>query len=160
MSDHRYRSRNTRKLYRNPDAAKICGVCAGIADYFEFEVWVVRIIAISLILFSGGPVVLIYFVLYFVLDPKPGSRSNPKCFVNIHAPSFKKKYKQKSDSNAGSSRYRSSVKDVWKSGGSPQDTLSNIEEMFSKAEKKLQRMESFVTSNQFELEKEFNKMKK
>ena len=51
--------------------------------------------------------------------------------------------------------YRSSVKEVWKSGASPKDTLESVENKLSNIEKKLQSMESFVTSDQYELEKKF-----
>jgi phage shock protein PspC (stress-responsive transcriptional regulator) len=39
-------------LYRDSDSAWICGVCAGLADRFDFRLSTVRIIAvISLVLF-------------------------------------------------------------------------------------------------------------
>ena len=49
---HYYRARHrgtqngipsrTRRLYRDPERAKIGGVCAGIARYYGIETWVVR----------------------------------------------------------------------------------------------------------------------
>ncbi|WP_444994591.1 envelope stress response membrane protein PspC [Aliikangiella sp. IMCC44359] len=147
-------SESSRKLYKNPDKAKICGVCAGLAEYFGFEVWVVRIIAISLLVFNwfNGTVLLAYFVLYFVLDPKPGSKSNKGCFG-------KERKRNLSEYAEESKPYKPSVKEVWRTGISPKDKLDEIESKFSMVESKLQNIESFVTSKQFELEKEFNKMK-
>ncbi|MBL4704326.1 MAG: envelope stress response membrane protein PspC [Flavobacteriales bacterium] len=142
-----------RQLYKNPDQAKVCGVCAGIADYFDFEVWVVRLITITLLLLGAfnGIVVIGYIVLCFVLDPKPGSKSNKGCFGKE-----KKRHTSRySQVDEASKPYRSSVKDVWKSGTSPKDTLEEIEGKFSNIERKLQGMETFVTSNQYELEKKF-----
>ncbi len=148
---------SSRKLYKNPDDAKVCGVCSGIAEYFDFEVWVVRIITISLLLLGAfnGIIILAYFILCFVLDPKPGSKSTKGCFGR----SKRKRSKKNEDIEQNDKPYQSSVKDVWKSGASPSDTLESIESKFSKAEKKLQIMESFVTSKQFELQREFNRMK-
>jgi len=143
-----------RQLYKNPDQAKICGVCAGLADYFDFEVWVVRIISISLLILGGfWLVILAYIVLCFVLDPKPGSRSNKGCFGRNKKPKTPR-YAEENDSKP----YRSSVKDVWRSGYSPKDTLEKIENKFSRLEKKLQGIESFVTSREYELEKKFKEM--
>lgn len=142
-----------KKLYKNPDQAKICGVCAGIAEYFGFEVWVVRIIAASMLLLGAfnGMVVIAYLVLTFVLDPKPGSVSNRGCF------GVERKRREESEADPAKP-YNPTVKDVWKEGQRPSESLEMIESKFSRAEKRLQQIESFVTSNRFELEKEFNKM--
>ncbi|WP_196137403.1 envelope stress response membrane protein PspC [Aliikangiella sp. G2MR2-5] len=140
-----------RKLYKKPDDAKICGICSGIAEYLGFETWVVRIIAVSLLLFANGAAVLGYIILCFVLDEKPGSKKGK-------ASKEKKRTHFSTGEPDNSQPYNPTVKDVWRSGSSPQEMLSNIESKFSKIEKKLQSMESFVTSKQYELEKEFNKM--
>jgi len=153
MSSHSGGRRRT--LYKNPDKAKVCGVCAGIAEYFDFEVWVVRIITITLLILGAfnGIVVVGYIVLCFVLDPKPGSQSNKGCFGQD-----KKRHRSNKFEDDESKPYRSSVKDVWKSGVSPKDTLEEIEAKFSKIEKKLQGMETFVTSSQYELEKKIKNL--
>ena len=45
------------RLYRNTERGKICGVCAGFADYFGISVFVVRIVAvIALFMFTAGRV--------------------------------------------------------------------------------------------------------
>jgi phage shock protein C len=145
----------SRTLYKNPDQAKICGVCAGIAEYFDFEVWVVRIIAISLLLLGNftGIVPLAYIILCFVLAPKPGSQSSKGCFGRE-----KKQFRAQVAETEASKPYHSSVRDVWKSGASPKDTLEEIESKFSNLERKLQGIEKFVTSSQYELEKKFRDM--
>ena len=62
----------SRSLYRNPQKGKIAGICAGVAEYFGIEIWVVRIITVSLMLLGlWGPIIFIYCVLYFVLDVNP-----------------------------------------------------------------------------------------
>lgn len=154
MTSRETNPKSSRQLYKNPDQAKLCGVCAGVAEYFGFEVWVVRIITVSLLLLGAfnGVILLVYFILCFVLDPKPGSKTTKGCFG-------RKKRKAVNENLKPETRpYRPSVKDVWKSGASPRDTLEQVEGKFSKIEGKLQRMESFVTSRQFELQREFNKM--
>ena len=123
--------RKGRRLYKNPDQAKLCGVCAGLTEYFDFETWVVRVIAFSFFLFSGGTAVIAYFVACFILDPKPGSNSNKGCFGserhrNHPAPSEKRQYKP-------------SVKEVWKKGDAPSVTLVEVEDSFAKIERKLQK---------------------
>ena len=152
MGEERYQAEPKRKLYKNPDKAKICGICAGVAEYLGLEVWVVRIIAVSLLLFFNGGILLAYIVMCLVLDPKPGSQSNRGCFG-----SEKHRY-QRNQQEKESTPYRSSVREVWKAGISPKDLFEKVESKFSQVEQKLQKLESYVTSNQFELEKEFKKM--
>lgn len=156
MVNNEYHSSRKRKLYKNPDKAKLCGVCSGLADYFGLEVWVVRIIAISLLLFINGGVLVAYIVMCLVLDPKPGSQSNRGCFGREKK---RHQYTQPEVVDEESRPYRPSVKEVWKAGTSPKDLFEKIENKFSNIEQKLQHIESFVTSKQFELEKEFRKIK-
>ena len=35
-----------RRLYRNKDRAWFFGVCAGVADFFDVELWVVRLLTV------------------------------------------------------------------------------------------------------------------
>ena len=142
--------RKARRLYKNPDKAKLCGVCAGLSEFFDLETWVVRLIAVSFFLFSGGTAVVAYFVACFIMDPKPGTKSNKGCFGNE-----KRRHRP---SNSEEHQYRASVKDVWKKGKAPTETLQKLEQSFARMEDKLQAMESYVTSNQYQLEKEFEKM--
>ncbi|TQV75432.1 envelope stress response membrane protein PspC [Aliikangiella marina] len=151
MDNSSYSPRERRRLYKDPDRGKICGVCAGIAEYLGLEVWVVRIIAVSLLIFVNGAVLVAYIVMCFVLDPKPGHVSNRGCFGSER--------KRRKPSESDDSRpYRPTVKDVWSSGTSPKDLFSQVEDKFSVIEKKLQKMESYVTSNKFNLDQEFKKM--
>lgn len=55
-----------KRIYRNPDDAKIFGVCSGIANYLGWDVTAVRIIFV-LMFILGGSGGLIYFVLFLVL---------------------------------------------------------------------------------------------
>ena len=59
-------------LYRIPDAGKIAGVCAGLADYFGISPRALRIALVILSVFGFfGPVVVGYVVLAVLLQPKP-----------------------------------------------------------------------------------------
>ena len=59
-----------KKLYRNPQEGKILGVCAGIADYLEISAFAVRMIVLLLAIFFFFPV-LFYFGAALVIDKKP-----------------------------------------------------------------------------------------
>lgn len=57
----------TRKLYRLRQGNWFGGVCAGIAAYAGIDPVIVRLVFILTTLFSGGIVILVYFVLMFVM---------------------------------------------------------------------------------------------
>ena len=52
-----------RTLMRDKANGKVAGVCAGIAEYFNIEVWLVRIIAVTALIFSSSFVSVIYIAM-------------------------------------------------------------------------------------------------
>ena len=60
----------TKKIYRKVDDCIIAGVCGGLADYFEIDETLVRVIFVLLVI-GGGSGILIYLVLWLVI-PKAG----------------------------------------------------------------------------------------
>ena len=55
-----------KKLYRSETNKQIAGVCAGLAEYFDVDVTLVRI-AFLVMMLMGGPGFLLYVVLWFVI---------------------------------------------------------------------------------------------
>jgi len=63
---------NGRKLWRIPQQGKVRGVCAGIAEYLDIPVRLLRVIVVlSLFLGLFMFTIVAYFILGFVLDEKP-----------------------------------------------------------------------------------------
>ena len=62
-----------KKIYRKTDDCIIAGVCAGLADYFEIDETLVRVIFVLLAV-GGGSGILIYLVLWLVI-PKKGEEN-------------------------------------------------------------------------------------
>lgn len=54
-----------KKLYRNEDEAIFAGVSSGLADYFDLDVTLVRVIFVLLFI-GGGSGLLIYIILWIV----------------------------------------------------------------------------------------------
>ncbi len=59
-----------KKLYRSRSDRKIAGVCGGIAEHFDIDPVVVRVIAVILLL-CGSAGLLAYIVLW-ILVPEEG----------------------------------------------------------------------------------------
>lgn len=60
-----------KKLYRSKDK-KIAGVCSGIAEYFDIDPTIVRILWVLFVL-AGGSGILIYIIMAFIVPEKPAS---------------------------------------------------------------------------------------
>lgn len=59
-----------RKLYRSQTDSVIAGVCGGLAEYFDIDPVLVRVIFVLLLLFGGGGL-LVYVILWIVTPKKP-----------------------------------------------------------------------------------------
>ncbi len=60
-----------KKLYTSPDK-KLCGVCGGIADYFNIDPTLVRIIVSAVSLLTAViPALFIYFIVALVIPKAP-----------------------------------------------------------------------------------------
>ncbi len=58
-----------KKLYKTEQGKKICGVCGGIAEYFNLDPSIVRIIWAAVTIFYGTGLVL-YIIAAFILPSK------------------------------------------------------------------------------------------
>ena len=59
------------RLYRNRETGVLMGVCSGIAEFFDLEVWVVRVAAVISLHFFTVITGLAYLVLGLVLRDAP-----------------------------------------------------------------------------------------
>lgn len=61
----------TKRLYRDPDHAMLGGVCAGLANRFNLDPTLVRVVTILLGLVTAGTTVLIYIALWIIMPVPP-----------------------------------------------------------------------------------------
>lgn len=62
-------SENNKKLYRVEDGKMIAGVCAGLAEYFDIDVTIVRLGWVLLTVFAGAGI-LAYIIALIVMQKK------------------------------------------------------------------------------------------
>jgi len=149
----------SKTLYRVPQNGKIAGVCAGVAEYLNMEVWLVRILVITAFLLSAGSfIVVCYIAAWLILDKQPAEEilSGTDAFnqQNSHGG-----FSGKGFNNAQSSSEKVHVKSkVWQAGMPPKQAFKNIQQRFIRSENRLRKLESYVTSNQFQVNREINKL--
>lgn len=59
-----------RKLYRSRDNKILAGICGGLAEYFEVDVSIVRLVTLALVLL-GGVSIWIYIIAIFLIPLEP-----------------------------------------------------------------------------------------
>jgi phage shock protein C len=59
-----------KRLYRSRDERKIWGVCGGIAEYFDVDPTIIRLIAV-LTLFFACTGIIVYIILAIVMPLEP-----------------------------------------------------------------------------------------
>lgn len=115
------------RFYRDPRRGWIMGVCSGLADYFGWNLTFIRIVAIIALFWFNIFAVIMYLVLGFVLPVKP---------ERLHEWDDHEEY--------------------WRSvRRSPSDTFRDVRQRFRESDMQLQRMERYVTSGQYDLDRQF-----
>ncbi len=74
MSDYgeRWRERSgLHLLYKDRENALVLGICAGIADYFDWNVAIVRVLTVISLFLLFIPTAVIYLLLGMLLKDKP-----------------------------------------------------------------------------------------
>jgi phage shock protein C len=141
------------ELYRNSSQGKIAGVCAGLADYFGWETWLVRILVVSGVLLGMGWFIVIYIAAWFILDKKPGA-------INKKNQQTKSQYSaevKQSEDNLSSESIKVKSR-IWQAGEPPKQAFHDIRRKFKSLEKELRQMEHYVTSPEFTVSREINKL--
>ncbi len=131
---------NWRALRRIPERGVIAGICAGIAEYFDWNVRLLRAILVVVFIFSGAfPILVIYGVLWYVMDPVSGNDYREHRERASH--SF--------TDPAGGGAYAFSERPA---------TMTDLKARFARLEDRLGNMEECITSNEFELRRELKKL--
>ena len=127
MSD--YESIPRRRFYRNSSKAMVGGVCAGVADYFGFNLKVTRVLAVISLLFAFPATMLAYFATVLLVPSRPSPRE-PE-----FDPGFRKALRS-----------------------DPSRTMTEVGRRFRKLDARLARLERYVTSPRFDLDQEFRNL--
>jgi phage shock protein C len=119
-----------RRFFRNRDRAMVAGVCAGLADYFGFNLRVTRFLAFICLLIATPITLCAYFATVFLIPAAPDPARSP-------------------DVDA---EFRRAVR------SDPGQTLGDVKRRFQSLDGRLARLERYVTSTRFNLDQEFRKL--
>ena len=119
-----------RRFYRNADKAVLAGVCAGFADYFGFNLRVTRVLVV-IAFFMAMPMTVLIYLGTVLIVPSVSSNSR-RAAVD---PDFRRAVR-----------------------ASPQQTLSDVRRRFQSLDRRMARLEKYVTSSRYQLDREFRNL--
>ncbi len=158
--DYEQIERRSRKLYLDDNNGKIVGVCGGIANYFGMEAWVVRVIAVTGLIFMPSIVFPAYWVAWFVMDYAPDAKRERK------GSKGRMSRRKGRDAPEAAARQAEDRTEAYHSAPapeigmrfSPRRSLRAAQDDFVELELRLRRIETHVTSGQFELQRELHRI--
>ena len=121
-----------RRFYRNRERALIGGVCAGLADYFGFNLAVTRLLAI-IAFFMAMPAAIMVYLAVVILVPAAPPAELPERMVDPEV--------------------RRSVR------SSPTQSMSEVRGRFKALDRRLARLEKYITSSRYNLDREFERLR-
>jgi len=125
-----YGSIPRRKFYRSRDRAVMGGVCAGLADYFGFNLKMTRVLAVIALCMAMPVTLVAYFGTVFLVPAAPAGGREPEYDLE----------------------FRKAVRSA------PRQTLSDVKRRFQSLDGRMARLERYVTSSRFNLDQEFRKL--
>jgi len=57
-----------KRLYRSRKDRRLCVVCGGLAEYFDVDPTIVRLMWLLLIIISSGKAIIIYFICCLIVS--------------------------------------------------------------------------------------------
>lgn len=135
-------SKIRKELLRDDRNGKIAGICAGIADYFGWELWLVRVVVLASVLLGFGSFIpVLYLVGWIVLEKKSVAQQRSG---EAPRPVVERPVEVKTR--------------LWQRGEAPRQALSHLKQQFDGLEFRLRDIETYVTSSKFQLQREFNNL--
>ena len=139
-------------LYRNTRDSKVAGVCAGLADHWDVAHWVVRLTWVAAFLFTGTLALWVYLAAWVLMAPRPSRWTQAG---DAREPEYEDTaVEMEYDERHHDHRPRK----VFRYPDSSSVRLQRARERLDAALARVQAMESYVTSRQYELNKEFSRL--
>jgi phage shock protein C len=138
-----------KELYRDTEKGKLAGICAGVAEHFGLEVWLVRILTITGFFLAAGTFFFVaYIAAWFILDKKPTTTDVDANIVSSSGKGWTNSQAQKVEVKSK----------VWQAGEPPRKAFYDISSQYRNMENRLQNLETYVTSKTFQIDRELSRL--
>lgn len=121
-----------RRFVRSSDRRVLGGVCAGLSDYFGFNRTVTRVLAFIGFLMNPPLAALAYIAVVLLVPARPTAPADTRL-----DPEFRRSLRS-----------------------SPGRTMSDVRRRFQSLDRRLARLEKYVTSSRYRLDSEFRELER
>jgi phage shock protein C len=136
-----YATTSQGRFTRNADRAVLGGVCAGIADYFGFNLRVTRLLAI-IAFFVAMPVTILTYIAVVLLVPAESAGYSRKVDREIRRKRRRMSRRERRETTDEARR----------------EAADALSERARSLDERLARVEKYVTSSRYNLDREFRNL--
>jgi phage shock protein C len=142
-----YQTYTPRPFYRAVDNAVLGGVCAGIADYFGFNLRVLRFLAIIAFVVAMPMTVIAYLAAVFLIPARSGT--SPE---RVARPPRKTRKERKCERRQARREARRQQQ------AAPSEAAAEVRDKCQSLDKRLAELEKYITSSRYQLDREIRNL--
>lgn len=142
-----YQTYSTRGFYRSADRACLGGVCAGLADYFGFNLCVLRCLAVIAFICAMPFAVIAYLAVVFLIPARSGTGKEQAA-----RPHRKTRRERRSERKQARREAKMQADAV------PSEAAIEVRNKCQSLEKRLAELEKYITSSRYQLDREIRNL--
>lgn len=145
-----------RRYYRSADRALLGGVCAGIADYFGFNLRVLRFMAVIAFIFAMPVATIAYLAAVFLVPARSSGDSGYRQQGTHRRRSSERHRRTKSCSRRARRKARKEARDH--QDAAPSEAAMKVREQCQALDQRIVELEKIITSSSYQLDREIRNL--
>jgi phage shock protein C len=146
-----YQTYTPRSFYRSADRAVLGGVCAGVADYFGFNLRVLRFLAIIAFVMAMPMAVIAYLAVVFLIPARSGTG-----YERAPKPEARQARKTRKERKCERKQARKEARQQEKAA--PNEAAIEVQDKCQSLDKRLADLEKYITSPRYQLDREIRNL--
>lgn len=142
-----YQTYTPRPFYRAVDSALLGGVCAGLSEYFGFNLRVLRFLAIIAFVVAMPMAVIAYLAAVFLIPARAGTA--PERVARPRRKTRKERKCERRQARREAKRQKQSV---------ASEAAIEVRDKCQSLDKRLAELEKYITSSRYQLDREIRNL--
>jgi phage shock protein C len=144
-----------RRFYRSADRAVLGGVCAGMAEYFGFNLRVLRFLAVIAFIFAMPFSVVAYLAAVFLIPARSTASGR---YQRGQYGSYDRQEKKRDRKCSKRERRRARKEARRQSDAGPSEAAMKVREECETLDKRIVELEKIITSSRYQLDREIRNL--
>jgi phage shock protein C len=144
-----------RRFYRSADRAVLGGVCAGMAEYFGFNLRVLRFLAVIAFIFAMPFSVVAYLAAVFLIPARSAASGRHQ---RGQYGSYDRKEQRRDRECSKRERRRARKEARRQSDAGPSEAAVKVREECETLDKRIVELEKIITSSRYQLDREIRNL--